>query len=267
MLGVTTTERKKSLPGPFVWICVAIAVLTAGWLGLSVVALASRHTDTATRTYPAGELLQLTGHSGDVTIVAQERDDVRVDSRSKWSLARPDVELRREGDRLVIDGDCGFWDDIGPGGCSTSFEIYVPRDTRIDATTASGDMRVTGARADTRLKTSSGDVRADDVAAPLSLQSSSGDIDVVGFGGREAFTRTSSGDVTVRAEVVPERIEARTSSGDVTVAVPDAIYDVEANTSSGDEQVHVRQDPDARRVIDARTSSGDVEVVRLDDAR
>lgn len=264
---MSTDQRKKSLPRPFVGICVAFAVIAAAWSGLSVVALASRHSDTSSRTYPAGESLQLGGASGDVTIIAQERDDIRVDARTSWSLARPDVELRRDGDRLTIDGDCGFWGGVGFSDCSADFEIYVPLDTRVDARISSGDVRIVGARAEARLKTSSGDVEADDIAAPLELRTSSGDIDVLGFAGTEVFAQTSSGDVTVRAETAPDRVEARTSSGDVTVAVPDDVYDVLPSTSSGDTHVEVRQDPDAARVIEARTSSGDVNVVRLDDAR
>jgi DUF4097 and DUF4098 domain-containing protein YvlB len=264
---MSTEQRMKRLPRPFVGICVAFAVIAAAWSGLSIVALASRHSDTSSRTYPAGEVLQLTGTSGDVTIVAEEREDIRVDARTSWSLARPDVELRREGDRLTLRGSCGFWGSVGFGGCAADFEIYVPLGTRIDARISSGDMRVAGARAATRLKTSSGDVRAEDVAAPLDVRTSSGELDVLGFAGPDVFAETSSGDVTIRAEAVPDRVTARTSSGEVTVAVPDAVYDVRAITSSGDTRVDVRQDPGAARVIEARSSSGDVDVVRLDDAR
>lgn len=264
---MSTEQRRKSLPRPFVGVCVAFALIAAAWSGLSVVAFASRHSETSSHTYPAGELLQLSAQNGDVTVIAEEREDVRVDAHTKWSLSKPDVDLRREGDRLVLDGTCGFWGDVGFANCAANFEVYVPLGTRVDARTASGDMRVVGTREETRLKTSSGDVRAEDVSARLDLNSSSGDVDVLGFAGTDVLARTSSGDVTVRAEVVPERVEARTSSGDVTVAVPDATYDVEANTSSGDQDVQVRQDPDAARVIEARTSSGDVQVVRLGDAR
>jgi DUF4097 and DUF4098 domain-containing protein YvlB len=264
---VSTTEPRRGLPRPFVGTCVVVAILVAAWAGLSVVSLTTRQTETTSHTYPAGGPLQLTAQSGDVTIVAQDRDDVRVDSRARWSLSEPDVRLRRENGRLVLDGECGFWGQVGPGSCSTNFEIYVPRGTEVEARTSSGDMRVVDLDADVRLRTSSGDVEAEGVGGQLTLDSSSGDVGVVGFRGRDVGAHTSSGDVTVRAETVPDRVDARTSSGDVTVAVPDAVYDVETNTSSGDEDVQVSQDPDARNVIEARTSSGDVAIVRLDDAR
>ncbi|WP_049793172.1 DUF4097 family beta strand repeat-containing protein [Conexibacter woesei] len=262
------TTPRKGLPRPFLILCTGFGVVMVLYAALSAVAFGVRQKETTTTSYGAVEQLRIDGGSGDVTVIGEERDDVRVVAHASWGLAKPDREQQLTGSALKVDGGCGFWGNIGVNTCTTDYEIHVPRDTQVTADADAGDVRAVGLRGRVSLNASSGDVRAEDVTGELSVNVSSGDVTVVGYGGRDVSVNTSSGDLEVRTRVAPDRVKAITASGDVTVAVPGGdTYNVLTDTESGDRDVQVDQSVDAKRTIEARTSSGDVRVVRLADAR
>jgi hypothetical protein len=265
VLSVTSTNR-KGLSRPFIVFGVAVGLFCVAYAALSLAALTVSRSDESTHVYSDVQRLRIEGGNGDITVVAEQRDDVQVTARRTWSLGRPDVEQGFEGGVLKLSGSCGFWGSIGPNGCSTTFVVHVPRNLEVDVRGSSGDVTGRGLAGSAYLCTSSGDVEAIDVSGPLIVRASSGDVTVDGYGGADVSAHASSGDVEVVTRSVPQRVEAVASSGDVTVAVPGGVpYHVETDTSSGDEDVQVDQSQDAPRTIEARASSGDVRVVRLDD--
>lgn len=262
------TQRRAGLSRPFVVVCVAFGLLVVAWATLWFAALTVHQTRNAVKAYGGVDELRIDGGAGDIDVIAEDRSDVRVVARSEWSLSEPDQIQRFAGGTLQLSGECGFWGSFGPDGCSTDFEIYVPRAMPVTASVSSGDVQVIGLEGPVTLDVSSGDVKADDLSGTLRIGTSSGDVDVGGYRGRDVSVHGSSGDMEVRTRSVPDSIRAVTSSGDVTVAVPGGVaYDVETGTSSGDQAVDVDQSADAANAIEAVTSSGDVNVVRLGDAR
>lgn len=258
-----SSPPRRGLPRAFVAFAVAAGLVAAAWAALSLASLASRSTERTTTTYVAAGLLRIDTGSGDVTIVAEDRTDVRVVTEVRHGIWRPHVTQGLRDGRLELTGDCDFWAEIGIDSCRTSFEVRVPLATRIVVDASSGDLAVSGARADVSLHASSGDIHARDVSGLLELDSSSGDVEVDGYRGMRLDAHTSSGDVEVRSLRAPRRLVADTSSGDVRVVVPDGTYRVAASTDSGDEDIQVGNDPYARNVIEATTSSGDVTVAGL----
>jgi hypothetical protein len=267
----TSTEQPsggRGLSRPFVVVCVVFGVLVVLWAALWFAAASVRRSDSSTRVYTGVERLRVKGGSGDITVIAERRDDVEVIARRSWSLAEPKLVRGFDDGELTLSGGCGFWGSFGPEGCETEFELRVPVDLPLDVRGSSGDVTARGLAGDAYVGTSSGDVAVLGATGPLRVGASSGDVTVEGYGGRDVTAHASSGDVVVRARTAPRRVEAVASSGDVTVAVPgDVRYDVRTDTSSGDQAVEVDQSRDAGRTIDARTSSGDVAVVKLGDAR
>jgi hypothetical protein len=264
---VPRTSR-NGLSKPFIVFGVLLGAFAVAYAALFLAAITVHREDSATRTYQDVQQLRVKGGEGDITVIAEARSDVKVIARREWSLAAPDTEQSFRDGELTLAGTCGFLGTIGPTGCSTDFELRVPRGTRVDLRGSSGDVTARGLAADAYLGTSSGDLTAIDVTGPLRIGVSSGDVTVEGYAGDDVTAHASSGDVVVRTRSAPARIEAVASSGDVTVAVPgDVTYDVETDTSSGDQSVDVDQSRDATHRIDARASSGDVRVVRLGDAR
>jgi hypothetical protein len=264
---VPTTSR-RGLPKPFVVVCIALGVVVAAWGALFFAAWSVRQSDTATRTYTGVDELRIDGGSGDVDVVAEDRDDVQVVTHMTWGLQKPDTAQGFDGGRLRLSGGCGFWGAFGPDTCQARFEVRVPRDLPVEVHGASGDVSGRGLAGDVYLSTGSGDVDATDVSGPLRVKASSGDVTVEGYRGRAVDADASSGDVTVRVRTVPDLLTANAASGDVTVVVPGTVaYYVEAGAASGDVNVDVDQSRDSDHVVKAHAASGDVRVARLDDAR
>lgn len=265
---MTRTQQQRGLSRPFVILCVVFGALVVVWAALWFAAASVQRSDTRSSVYSGVERLRVKGGSGDITVVAEQRDDVEVIVHRTWGLAEPDIDQGFEDGELTLRNGCGFWGTFGPQGCSTEFELRVPADVPLDVRGASGDVSAKGIAGDAYVGTSSGDVTVLDATGPLRVGASSGNVNVQGYGGEEVTAHASSGDVVVRARTAPRRIEAVASSGDVTVAVPGGVaYDVSADASSGDTAVDVERASRSPHEIEARTSSGDVSVVKLDDAR
>ncbi|MBB4664997.1 DUF4097 family beta strand repeat-containing protein [Conexibacter arvalis] len=265
---MSTTPSRRGIPTPVIVVCVALGVLVAAWGALFFAAWSVHQDERTARTYADVEQLRINGGSGDIAVVAEDRDDVEVITHLSWALKKPRVEHSFRDGSLQLTGGCGFWGSFGPDGCDAEFEVRVPRDLEVEVHGASGDVSGRGLAGRSVLTTGSGDVTAVDLAGPLRIKASSGDVTVEGYRGRAVDAQASSGDVTVRTQVVPDRVRAVASSGDVTVVVPGTLaYAVAANTSSGDVSVAVDQSLRSRHEIEARTSSGNVDVARLDDAR
>lgn len=263
--------KRSGLPRAFVGVCVVLGALIGAYAVLMLVSIATASTEHRTRTFRAVDALRVDTGSGDVTIIGEARDDVRVEmeiQRGMWRGAwQPDVAMRADGRSLRLGSDCSTWAHIGVSDCGASFTVHVPRGTRVAVDASSGDVTAIGIAGAVDVGASSGNVRAEDVSGPLTLDASSGDIDVGGFRGTTLSASASSGDIELRTRRAPRSLRAEASSGDVTIAVPDATYRVEVETDSGDENVGIRQDPDAQRSIEAKSSSGDVTIVQLADAR
>lgn len=267
MLSVPSTSSRRHLPKPFVIACIAFGGLVAVWGALFFAAWSVRQTERASQVYADVETLRITGGNGDIEVIAEDRDDVEVVTHITWGLKKPRIEQGFSGGELKLSGGCGFWGSFGPEGCEAEFEVRVPADLPVDVRGSSGDVSGRGLTGPVSLYTSSGDIEAIDLSGALKVGASSGDVDVENYRGTDVDADASSGDVTVRALVIPRRISAVTSSGDVTVIVPGTVaYDVESDTSSGDTSVEVDQSRGSSHFVRAKTSSGDVSVVRLDGA-
>jgi hypothetical protein len=149
---------------------------------------------------PPGYTLRVTTSSGDITVIAEERDDVeapddaRVETRSGGETRRQhDERPRRKGPlrslrRLVkqaVRGDILYGgrgpspalEIRSPRGGSRDLEVRCPIDTPVSVGTISGDVRLRGDLGPATVTTTSGDVFVDRAAA-LDARSISGDLEV-----------------------------------------------------------------------------------------
>jgi Putative adhesin len=263
-------STRRGLPRAFVALCVLIGAFVGVYVVVSLLSITTASTEHRTRTFQAVDALGIDAGSGDVEIVGERREDIRIDmeiQRGMWRGAwQPELDLTSDNRELSVASECSLWAHIGVTDCGASFTIRVPRGTEVQANASSGDVTVAGLTGRVVLDTSSGDVHATDMAGSLVIGSSSGDIEVVRHRGGELDASSSSGDVDVEVSRPLRRLDLAASSGDVTAVVPDVRYRVVVATGSGDEDVNVQQDPDAARLIDVKASSGDVTVRRLGDA-
>lgn len=129
----------------------------------------------------------------------------------------------------------------------------------VSVTTTSGDIKAASAGGDLQAHSSSGDITVNGVSGAVTLQSASGRIVAGGLRGARTTAHSSSGSVTVTADVVQD-VETQSSSGDVTITVPSGSYRVDTSSGSGDRRIGIADDPSAQHTISAVTSSGDVRI-------
>jgi hypothetical protein len=206
--------------------------------------------------------------SGNVRVETGDDSRTTIRQHREYWVVKTGDAYHVEGDKLVLDGDCGWQ-------CTADFVVTVPRGTRIEGKSASGDVvlenvgdvsvevasgNVTarGAGAVT-VDAASGDVVVDGATGTIDLESRSGDVKAGGLTGGPVSVKSASGDAVVDLDK-PASVTATSKSGDVSVHVPDGAYAVDTDTRSGDERVRISSDPAAPNKITASSASGDVEV-------
>lgn len=129
----------------------------------------------------------------------------------------------------------------------------------VSVTTNSGDIKAAGSGADVQVHTDSGDITLNGVAGAVTAQTDSGRIVADGLKGKQTTVHDSSGDVTVSPDVA-QNLDLHSSSGDINVTVPGGSYRVSVDTSSGDRKVGIGNDANGQFSITVQTSSGDVQI-------
>jgi hypothetical protein len=165
------------------------------------------------------------------------------------------VERVRVDLRDAVDGHAGTLivdTDPARNGWKSSFTVHVtaPLNSGIRIQSQSADVSVTGRAERLEARTASGEVRVDDVTGPSVVQTASGDIQIRSSGSCDL--RSASGGILARA-VTGEAV-AHSTSGDVELAATGG--NVNARTVSGEIRV---LDLTAGRV-ELTTVSGDVEI-------
>jgi DUF4097 and DUF4098 domain-containing protein YvlB len=174
---------------------------------------------------------------------------------------------------------------------SISYELVVPRETRLRAHTGSGSESVDGIHGPVELETGSGSVTVVRVDDEVRIQTGSGRIQLDSVKGKvDAHTGSGSidgsaihgpinahtGSGSMRLEqTAPGPLEAHTGSGGVNVRLPaDAAFDLYAHTGSGhvfvDHPITVHGDLAGHEIqgkvkgggalVDVRTGSGSVRI-------
>lgn len=171
---------------------------------------------------PAGATLRILTSSGDVTLTAEDRDDLEIDAGGRT------VEPQRKSDsRTVVIRAARL--------LSVDLQIRCPLGTDVSVGSISGDVRLGGSLGSVKVTNISGRIQVD-TASDVDLRSVSGDLSVTDCQGR-CRLNTRSGRIKVggaagsaQASTISGNIELRTSgqgdvavrsvSGDVTIEVP-----------------------------------------------
>jgi hypothetical protein len=241
-------------------IAVAISVLliVVGGLGLLRAAGGER---TTTELLRAADTVVVTTGSGDVDLVAAERDDVSVQLEARQTWPRQvTLETDESGGTLTVSTECSGV-ALPLSQCSGDLVVELPDDVAVRVETGSGEVRLAGITGDVAAQTGSGDVVVSGSPGRLTLRTGSGDIAVEGLSSSGGRLRTGSGSIEVVADEEPDELVAETGSGNVLILLPgDTPYAVDVDTGSGEESIQVATDPDSDHRIVARTGSGDVEL-------
>lgn len=252
-LGDVTTGRDRGIA-----VAISVVLVVVGGLGLLRAVGGER---TITEVLPAAGTVVVTTGSGDVDLVASDREDVsvRLEARQTWPR-RVTLETDESGGTLTLSTECSGV-ALPLSQCSGNLVVELPPDVAAQVETGSGEVRLGGVTGDVAVQTGSGDVVVSGASGRLTLRTGSGDVEVDGLGRSGGTLRTGSGSIEVMAEDEPDELAAETGSGNVLIVLPgDTPYAVDVETGSGEEDIQVATDPDSDHRIVARTGSGDIEL-------
>jgi hypothetical protein len=227
---------------PFLSICL---IALSGCVGIDIAAQSERARGSFDRTLNVNgpvDLAVRTG-SGDIQIRTGSNDRVRVIGRisasQSWqNTGDPAERVRRiESTPPIVQN--GNVISIGEtqgndlyNNVSISYELEVPANTQLNASTGSGDQSIGSVDGAIRARTGSGDIRIERTGGSLNAQTGSGSIRASSIGG-EIQARTGSGNVDL-TQIVRGDVSVQTGSGNVSLRLPtDAAYTLDASTGSG----------------------------------
>jgi hypothetical protein len=246
------------------------ALLILAGAALAVWSFGDRESDDTHRVSDKISVVELTGHDSDVTIEVSDSAETTVKEKRSFWLINRGAAYRVEGDKLILDGDCGW-------NCGADFTVTVPRNTRVTGELHSGNLTVSGVSevnvqersgdiavdnvtGPVKVKSNSGEVRLGDVAGPVDVEVNSGEIKADALHGT-VKAKANSGDVEVTL-AAPSDVTIEGGSGDVKVTVPHGSYAVQTDTGSGEvDDDEVVPDPTApEHRLNLSTRSGDISV-------
>ncbi|MFE0509084.1 DUF4097 family beta strand repeat-containing protein [Streptomyces sp. NPDC058964] len=144
---------------------------------------------------------------------------------------------------------------LGPSG-SIEVTVKLPAGSRIEAKTASAELRGVGRLGDVVFEGAYRQIKIDE-AASLRLTATDGDVEVGRLGG-PAEISTARGDIRI-TEAVRGTVVLRTQSGDISVGAATGVSAVlDAGTTCGRISNTLKNDGTAVLDIRATTSNGDI---------
>jgi DUF4097 and DUF4098 domain-containing protein YvlB len=184
-------------------------------------------------TTGSGSIEVLADSTGAVRIhgVVKARDDFRstADDKVRYIESNPPIETVGNSIRIGRIEDPVYRNNI-----SISYEIHVPPDTKLAASTGSGSHRIEGLRREVNATTGSGAICITSVQGDVNAKTGSGEIDIRSLTGR-ADLQTGSG--SIRATNITGSVRAGTGSGqialDLKTAEQGTPVEVAARTGSG----------------------------------
>jgi DUF4097 and DUF4098 domain-containing protein YvlB len=202
---------------------------------------------------PGPVALQVRFPAGSLQIVATPREDTVVEVRPANPSRSADVEGAEQTRVEHLDGTIVVTTperrlSLGRGP-NLEILIGLPEESRVDFTTASADVRVTGRLGEVTAKSASGDIRID-YCTGLSAKTASGDV-ICDVTEGDAWVKTASGDVSLRdvhGEATVTTASGRSDLGTVGGAAT-------IRTASGRSRIRAAGDS-----VQAKSASADVTV-------
>jgi hypothetical protein len=242
-------------------LAIGFSLLAVGWGALTLASLLARATEHRSATYHGVRALDVDLAFESVEIVGSaDATSVSMTRSYTWSLAKPSISSRLDGDLLSIGSSCPFAVGLG---CSGDVRLVVPKDLEVRVRTSDGALSLRELAGPVDVTTSDGSVTAWDLAGKLRVRTSDGAVNVTGLRSEDVDAATSDGAVRLSFLVDPATVTAHTSDGSIEVVVPadGNAYHVTATTSDGSRDVRVPTDPNSARRMQLSTSDGAIRVM------
>ncbi|WP_433176251.1 DUF4097 family beta strand repeat-containing protein [Actinoallomurus sp. CA-150999] len=199
--------------------------------------------------------------AGRVQFIAADRTDTTVEvlpanaSKGRDVKAAEQITVEFADGVLRIETQAAKNQYFGPSG-SVEVTVKLPAGSRVEAKTASAELRGVGRLGDVAFDGAYHQIKLDE-AASLRLTAVDGDVEIGRLGG-PAEISTARGDIRI-AEATGGTVTLRTQSGDISVgAAPGVSASLDAGTSNGRIINALKNDGTADLDIHATTSNGDI---------
>jgi DUF4097 and DUF4098 domain-containing protein YvlB len=222
----------------------ALAAVVLAWLALAPPAAAQTAEGSFERTLKVAgpvELSVRTG-SGRIRIFEGPGDTVKVAARlragNSWFSGDASARIREIEKNPPVEQTGNsirlgrFADETIARNISISYDVTVPAQTAVNATTGSGSIEIGDLSGPVDANTGSGSVTVGRIAGQVTASTGSGGVTVAGAGSMNA--RTGSG--SIRGSAVAGAVTASSGSGSVRIALSGK-GDVDVSSSSGSVEV------------------------------
>lgn len=237
----------------------AVAIIAVLLLSLPAFAAVTGSFERTLQVSGAVQLEIKTG-SGEINIRKGDDKSVRVygrihaneglfggDPREKVRRLQKDPPIQQTGNIIRI----GYVEDRDLfSNVSISYEVVVPADTRVTASTGSGSMTVERLHGPAKLHSGSGNITASAIEDRVEAEAGSGSIDLSGIKG-DVVAHTGSGHIKVERVA---SVEAHTGSGGMEIVDMKGRLRAEAGSGS----IHIEGTPTGDWKIE--TGSGEVKL-------
>jgi hypothetical protein len=191
-------------------------------------------TRTETVPQPVTSLV-VQSNGGQVQVTSARVDRVHVTETISYNqgTSPPVVTQSVSGGRLSLsDSACTHAD------CNVDFDVTVPADVTVTASTGGGPLAVRGVSGPLRAETDGGPLIAQDLASAT------------------ATITTGGGSAMVTFATAPEKVSVSTDGGPAILAVPGGPYNLTANSDGGPQSVRIATDPTALPSITITSGGG-----------
>ncbi|MET8956363.1 DUF4097 family beta strand repeat-containing protein [Streptomyces sp. NPDC004393] len=199
--------------------------------------------------------------AGRIQFIAADRADTTVEVLPANPSKRRDVQTAEQTTVTYADGVLRIHTSepknqlFGPSG-SLEVTVQLPAGSRIEAKTASSELRGVGRLGDVVFEGAYRQIKIDE-AASVRLTATDGDVEVGRLGG-PAEISTARGDIRI-AEAMRGTVVLSTQSGDISVTAAAGVSAaLDAGTSYGRISNALKNDGTAELDIRATTSNGDI---------
>ncbi|MFI6744204.1 DUF4097 family beta strand repeat-containing protein [Nonomuraea sp. NPDC050451] len=199
--------------------------------------------------------------AGRVQFIAADQADTTVEVRPTNASKSRDVKAAEQTTVEYADGVLRIETAtaknqyLGPSG-SIDVTVNLPTGSRIEAKTASAELRTAGRLGDVSFEGAYRQIKLEETAS-LRLTATDGDVEVGRLGG-PAQISTARGDIRI-AEATGGKVVLRTQSGDISIAAAAGVSAaLDAGTSHGRITNALKNDGTTELDIHATTSSGDI---------
>ena len=205
-----------------------LAVLALSILFLNAQAAGKKAVD---KTFKPKEMVKISIVSGDCIIKKGSGSEIKVHLVYTYADDEFEPVFEEEGNTLVLKEKFhkteGKWSHSG----ESDWTVTVPERTKIDVSSASGDLEITGLQSSVSGRVASGDITLKDINGSCQLKSASGDVDISDSSG-ETSVKIASGDIKLTN--VKGTFAIKAASGDIQASGIELSGASDFNTVSGE---------------------------------